>query len=234
MFDKLLVRVRSWLHAGNAPAAAGATALSAAEYRADRRPPPLPPDAWMESETGKSESGMVITESGIIIIDPALADAPANSAPPPPPRGVPADRAWAMPTMPRAGVGSSAAPPKPAPRSITPGEELDWDEVLARARAQIVTTPATPLPPSTPRAANTPTPPATPGRGAGKTPPPARLTSATTASAAPATQRSSQASKSASAQGATPTAASAVQGSPTGKNAKAKPESGRGGRSRRK
>ena len=105
MFDKLLVRVRSWLHAGPQPAGAGA----AADYRGLGSPPPLPPDAWMESE-----SGMVITESGIIIIDPALADAGAPAAPPPTPRGVPADRAWAMPTMPRAG-GSSTVDRSPPP-----------------------------------------------------------------------------------------------------------------------
>jgi hypothetical protein len=144
MFDKLFVRVRSWLHAGPQPVTAGAGAFPAGDYRGvgSGSPPPLPPDAWMESE-----SGMVITESGIIIIDPALADAPANSAPPPPPRGVPADRAWAMPTLPRAGSGSSTTLPtlpngtpastSSASRSVTPTEDMDWDEVLARARANI-------------------------------------------------------------------------------------------------
>jgi hypothetical protein len=135
MFDKLFVRVRSWLHAGPQPATAGATAFPGGDYRGVGSPPPLPPDAWMESE-----SGMVITESGIIIIDPALADAPANSSPPPPPRGVPADRAWAMPTLPRAGSGSSSLLPattSSASRSVTPTEDMDWDEVLARARANI-------------------------------------------------------------------------------------------------
>jgi hypothetical protein len=135
MFDKLLVRVRSWLHAGPQTATAGAGAFPAGDYRGVGSPPPLPPHAWMESE-----SGMVITESGIIIIDPALADAPANAAPPPPPRGVPADRAWAMPTLPRPGSSSSVLPvmTSSASRSVTPTEDMDWDEVLARARANIV------------------------------------------------------------------------------------------------
>ena len=83
MLDKLFVRVRSWLH--NDPTGVlGDPALPAPGGPAKRNgkrqalgqgqgltPPPLPPDAW----AAESESGMVITESGIIIIDPAAMDA---------------------------------------------------------------------------------------------------------------------------------------------------------------
>ena len=193
MFDKLFVRVRSWLHASPQPAAAGAAGFGAAdgarkyvgspsarvEPRKEARngngngrkgssketPPPLPPDAWMESE-----SGMVITESGIIIIDPTLMDSP-GAAPPPPPRGVPADSAWALPNLPRPGaVPTAPAGPRAAGRST---EDMDWDEVLARARANLSGTapklPTSSLPPAIPAR---PAPAAPAARAAAVTPAP--------------------------------------------------------------
>src|SRR5688572_27391227 len=77
MLDKLFVRVRSWLH--NDPTGVlgdpnlGTRLGSSNGANAGKpgvTPPPLPPDAWAESE-----SGMVITESGIIILDPAAVEA---------------------------------------------------------------------------------------------------------------------------------------------------------------
>lgn len=149
MLDKLFVRVRSWLH--NDPTGViGDPALPAPPARDQNgrpnrvsgkssktpvvTPPPLPPDAWKEAE-----SGMVITESGIIIIDPNALDA----AMPPSSRAaasVPADSAWAMPTLPKPGspVSSQATAPSPAPMSASSATS-EWDEVLARAKARIAT-----------------------------------------------------------------------------------------------
>jgi hypothetical protein len=74
-------------------------------------PPPLPADAWAESE-----SGIVIGDSGIIILGP-------DSEP----------RTPGASTRPAA-VSALAQPADPRPK-LTPGE-LDWDDVLARARAR--------------------------------------------------------------------------------------------------
>jgi hypothetical protein len=147
MFDKLFVRVRSWLH--NDPASLPADG-GVINGKPAHTPPPLPPDAWMESE-----SGMVITESGIIVIDPKAAEAAGLVGPAPGRRAsappLPADRAWALPNLP---VKSTGSPPPPSPPqaaaaaskkpTMTPGD-LDWDEVLKRAREQInvVTPPPT-------------------------------------------------------------------------------------------
>ena len=87
------------------------------------------------------ESGMVITESGIIIIDPNADEAKlANKldAIPSGPRREPAqpvtaDTAWALPNL--SGGRSNGAEPASSSSS-------DWDSVLARARAQL--TPSSP------------------------------------------------------------------------------------------
>jgi hypothetical protein len=139
MLDKLFVRVRSWLHIDPAatstvpaaslagvPGPAISDAALGAPKRADRdaspTPPPLPAEAFSLVMEAQPESGMVITESGIIIIDPNATDAgdAAKAA------ASPSD-AWALPN----------APVQPVPsRSESYG---DWDTVLARARAQLNT-----------------------------------------------------------------------------------------------
>jgi hypothetical protein len=142
MLDKLFVRVRSWLH--NDPSTVlGETASDSVDAKPTSRskakrnkqgltPPPLPPDAWNEAE-----SGMVITESGIIIIDPSAVE--ANRAAPPRPASmtVPADSAWALPSL------SSPSPAPAAAASAKPesSASLNWDEVLARAKARISAVP---------------------------------------------------------------------------------------------
>jgi hypothetical protein len=143
MLDKLFVRVRSWLH--NDPAGVlGETAGDGGNTkpRSQRKqqgltPPPLPPDAWNEAE-----SGMVITESGIIIIDPSAVE--ANRAAPPRPASmtVPADSAWALPSLssPASAPTSTAAATTGSNRRDD-GEALNWDEVLARAKARISAVP---------------------------------------------------------------------------------------------
>ena len=161
MLDKLFVRVRSWLHndptgvlgdpglgaplAGRARNGAngvhgtngkgnGNEMTGAVDGKPAHTPPPLPPDAWAESE-----SGMVITESGIIILDPAAVEAHRASPPSRPPlRGVPADTAWAVPSLPRPGATSPVPAPMSAASTTTSSSaNSDWDQVLARARAQI-------------------------------------------------------------------------------------------------
>jgi hypothetical protein len=113
--------------------------------------PPLPGEALTPSPLdAQPESGMVITESGIIIIDPngdeakpegkvaAPAAAPAPGRKPAHPTNIPANAAWAVPDL-------KAASPVAAPPSSSDG---DWDAILARARAQ--------LPPPPPTAAGKP------------------------------------------------------------------------------
>ena len=156
MLDKLFVRVRSWLH--NDPAGVlGDPASDSADTRSRSKrkqqsltPPPLPPDAWNEAE-----SGMVITESGIIIIDPNALEASRAAPPRPASMTVPADSAWALPSM------TSPAPSAPMSAAATTtgsnrndGEALNWDEVLARAKARIsaVSDPGTSTPPKQTRA----------------------------------------------------------------------------------
>jgi hypothetical protein len=82
-------------------------------------PPPLPADAWAESE-----SGIVISDSGIIILEP-----PSEPRRP------------SLPSLP-------PATPPAARRNLTPGE-LDWDDVLARARARAEVA-SDPMPPRRP------------------------------------------------------------------------------------
>jgi hypothetical protein len=116
MLEKLFARLRSRRQSdlATAPAAAPIRSLSTpipsgavpGTLAGPLTPPPLPADAWAESE-----SGIVITDSGIIILDPA-----------------PAPRKPSIPELP-------PAQPQAAKRSLTPGE-LDWDDVLARARAR--------------------------------------------------------------------------------------------------
>jgi hypothetical protein len=146
MLDKLFVRVRSWLHSdpsavlGEAasdnveakPNGKSSTTKKSRRNKQGLTPPPLPPDAWNEAE-----SGMVITESGIIIIDPNAVE--ANRAAPPRPASmtVPADSAWALPSL------SSPSPAPAAAASAKPesSASLNWDEVLARAKARISAVP---------------------------------------------------------------------------------------------
>jgi hypothetical protein len=151
MFDKLFVRVRSWLHsdqAGFDPAGGNGARRGVGTGHPSHTPPPLPPDAWTESE-----SGMVITESGIIIIDPQAAEAAGLSGPPParprtPAIGtkeLPADRAWALPSLPNQGAG--LVPPSGSSNGQARDDKQDqpvkddWDQVLRRARDQIAAPP---------------------------------------------------------------------------------------------
>jgi hypothetical protein len=155
MLDKLFVRVRSWLHndpSGVLDETAGGSGNT--KPRSKRKsqaltPPPLPPDAWNEAE-----SGMVITESGIIIIDPSAVEANRASPPRPASMTVPADSAWALPSL-------SSPAPTPMSTAASTGnnrndgaESLNWDEVLARAKARIsaVPDPGTSTPPKQTRA----------------------------------------------------------------------------------
>jgi hypothetical protein len=115
-------------------------------------PPPMPGEAFGDSsEMGllmeaQPESGMVITESGIIIIDPnadeaklvGKLDAIPSNGKPRPAQAVTADTAWALPNL--AGGRSNGAEPSSSSSSS------DWDAVLARARAQL--SPASPPAPS--------------------------------------------------------------------------------------
>jgi hypothetical protein len=143
MLDKLFVRVRSWLHID--PAAASTVSASglagvpgpaisgpalAGTARSPRNnpardasptPPPLPAEAFSLVMEAQPESGMVITESGIIIIDPNATDGDASAAK----LAASSADAWALPNAPAQAVPS---------RSDSYG---DWDTVLARARAQL-------------------------------------------------------------------------------------------------
>src|SRR5215212_8465695 len=134
MLDKLFVRVRSWLH--NDPTGVlGDPSLPAPGIRSSKSgrtpPPPLPPDAWKKEQ----ESGMVITESGIIIIDPNVLDSapPARGG-----KGIPEDTAWALPSLPRPGASSPVPSPMSTSATTTTSsnragaDALNWDEVLAR------------------------------------------------------------------------------------------------------
>lgn len=151
MLEKLLVRVRSWLHVDPATATAGAGSgvgsgvgagplvgppmapRSAPSPRpATLRPaaptvtpPPLPGEAFGLAMEAQPESGMVITESGIIIIDPNAAEAETSASK----RSDANDSAWALPAFSKAG-----APPPPLPTDRT---HDDWDSVLARARERL-------------------------------------------------------------------------------------------------
>jgi hypothetical protein len=120
MLEKLFARLRSWrqgdvvqhlaVQAATPMLPTSARAGGLATLAGPMTPPPLPADAWAESE-----SGIVITDSGIIILGPTaepIAPPAAGASPPVPP-----------------------AEPAPAKRKLTPGE-LDWDDVLARARAR--------------------------------------------------------------------------------------------------
>jgi hypothetical protein len=159
MLDKLFVRVRSWLHTdpaaaspvtasglagvpgpaiANANAKVSSSSSSSTEAKTTKAaragedvvaPPPAPAEAFSLVMEAQPESGMVITESGIIIIDPnaepaaASAEAPKKSAL----TANPSD-AWALPNAPVVPVTPS--------RGDSYG---DWDTVLARARAQLST-----------------------------------------------------------------------------------------------
>ena len=87
------------------------------------------------SMEAQPESGMVITESGIIIIDPNADEAKQSKPISSGAQAVTADTSWAVPNLvkpagPNPGVSSSS----------------DWDAVLARARAQLTTPPPAPGP----------------------------------------------------------------------------------------
>ena len=100
------------------------------------------------------ESGMVITESGIIIIDPNADEAKlaqkldaipsAGKASPPAAQPVTADTSWALPNL--AGHRGNGVEPS--------ASASDWDSVLARARAQL--SPASPPSSTTPAASGKP------------------------------------------------------------------------------
>jgi hypothetical protein len=159
MLDKLFVRVRSWLHNDptgvlDDPARPSSRNLSIKRGNSAKgtietpavTPPPLPPDAWKEAE-----SGMVITESGIIIIDPNAHEASRAAPPRPASMVVPADSAWALPNLPRPGAPmSTSASTTTASNRAADAESLNWDEVLARAKARISAVPD-PLPSTPPK-----------------------------------------------------------------------------------
>jgi hypothetical protein len=148
MLEKLFARLRS-RQKGDLPAPAAAPLLTPAgasvgmstpvalkTLSGPLTPPPLPADAWAESE-----SGIVITDSGIIILEPeqprvatpaaTMATAAATRPPTTPATG----NATASETPPRSATLPPAPPAGAARRSLAPGE-LDWDDVLERARAQ--------------------------------------------------------------------------------------------------
>ncbi len=127
----------------------GSLTASAANARDGRKraptpsaaPPPPPADAYAPvALEAQSESGMVITDSGIIIIDPTSGDpaldGKSNGSRP---GDVSASGdAWAVPNL-TSNTGSMTA-------AADPG---DWDSVLARARAQLAppaVSPAAPAP----------------------------------------------------------------------------------------
>ena len=162
MIEKLLVRVRSWLHidaAGASVSASGESALMPALARrssgrggkdngnsklpasdAMATPPPLPGEAFSLTMEAQPESGMVITESGIIIIDPNAIDADGDvKASTNTNKGVPAEAAWALPSF----ANATGKPPAATARTDL---SSDWDSVLARARERL-------SPPATPDAA---------------------------------------------------------------------------------
>jgi hypothetical protein len=147
MLEKLFVRVRSWLHIDGAAVPAGSTAVAgvpgpaiAPNLEATRKPngkeagagapPPLPAEAFSLVMEAQPESGMVITESGIIIIDPGTTDSAELAAH----KTVPPDAAWALPVT--TSSRSVAAPSFNDSSSGQAGKD-DWDSVLARARAQL-------------------------------------------------------------------------------------------------
>jgi hypothetical protein len=93
---------------------------------------------WLAMEA-QPESGMVITDSGIIIIDPnadeaKFATTPISSGA----QAVTADTSWALPNFARP-TGAAA-----------PSSDSEWDAVLTRARAQL-STPSGSTPPGKPR-----------------------------------------------------------------------------------
>jgi hypothetical protein len=126
-------------------------------------PPPMPGEAFGDSSEygvlmeAQPDSGMVITESGIIIIDPNADEAKlatkldaiptaAKAAPSAPAQAVTADTSWALPNL-AAPVGRNGADPGSSSSS-------DWDAVLARARAQLASpSPGSPAPSGKPRKA---------------------------------------------------------------------------------
>jgi hypothetical protein len=182
MLEKLFVRVRSWLHidpsavgpeaatgvAGGLSAGTGAgmsgshggTNGFARKAHATPTPPPMPGEAFGDSSEygvvmeAQPDSGMVITESGIIIIDPNADEAKlatkldaiptgSKAAPSAPAQAVTADTSWALPNL-AAPVGRNGADPGASSSS-------DWDAVLARARAQLAS--PSPAPSGKPRKA---------------------------------------------------------------------------------
>jgi hypothetical protein len=133
MLEKLFARLRSWRQ-GDLAAPPAAPLLSTAAAASigltspvglqtlagPLTPPPLPADAWAESE-----SGIVITDSGIIILEPEPKSDRASEKT--------SARASLEPPKARTAAHPPTLPAAPAPR--TPGE-LEWDDVLARARAR--------------------------------------------------------------------------------------------------
>jgi hypothetical protein len=129
-----------------APANGFARAGDAKASRHPTPPPPMPGEAFGDSsEMGllmeaQPESGMVITESGIIIIDPnadeaklaGKLDAIPSNGKPGPAQSVSSDSStdssWALPNL----VGGRTTGTEASSSSSS-----DWDAVLARARAQL-------------------------------------------------------------------------------------------------
>jgi hypothetical protein len=130
---------------GSTGFARGAAAPKEAR-RSSTPPPPMPGEAFGDSSEmslameAQPESGMVITESGIIIIDPNVDPDAARLATTPISSGAQAvvrndssnANTWALPNLARP---TSAEASKSSDAS-------DWDAVLTRARAQLAPPPA--------------------------------------------------------------------------------------------
>jgi hypothetical protein len=125
------------------PAAAPSGKGSAKARSADLPAPAASPEAVKEGE-----SGIVMLDSGVVVLESDSGAAAKVSVPaiPPGPSAttfVPADVAWAVPSL--------HAPPRPGAEARAEGrsDEPGWDEILerARARARAAVTAAAAAPP---------------------------------------------------------------------------------------
>jgi hypothetical protein len=105
----------------------------ASAAKVDASPPPSSNEAFSRTMDGQPESGMVIGESGIIIIDEPHSPGPASGEGKVVARS-PSSDSWALPNLKEL---PPTAPPTPAAKAGALSD--DWDQVLARARAQLNT-----------------------------------------------------------------------------------------------
>jgi len=140
MFDKLFVRVKTWLGSDLDENAGSGRATPARPSKPDSKKPDtrddLPPVPTQARDDKDSSGSIRLSDSGIIILD--------NEPEPPPrtkpgapvlPQGVPEQAAWALPTLPKPGSPEAKAS---ASAKAPSDSGFDWDEVLARARAKAV------------------------------------------------------------------------------------------------